>query len=233
MRKANVVAAWAASATILGAMPSGGTSVPSRIDTSPNHNRHWMTVFTNEVPLRWEWPAAAQSAELSIAGMNSSFATNFPEETTEYLWRIFGTPQPESENLVTLTLTFRDAEKNVVAAQSASLAVLAGAFGQALVDPGPSDRKWTGVRGNAVIPYDATWAAATADAVTSRLDIVKSGGPSQENRLPDAAGYFGWKLVNGGWGYGVFDLTLAFPGFDGEWPATLTYVAAGTVIGVR
>lgn len=68
---------------------AGAVSLPIRVDTSPNHNRHWTTAFTNEIPLRWEWNAAASSAELKAVGMNGSFATNFTAVTSNYLWRAF------------------------------------------------------------------------------------------------------------------------------------------------
>ncbi len=200
MKTTHLAAALSAAAVLTGTSSAEGTSAPIRIDTSPCHNRHWTTVFTNEVPLQWEWPAAAVSAALSITGMGGACATNFTEAAAGYLWRVFPGSAPAAEDVYELTLTFKDG-------------------GQ--------------VKDNAVIPYDAGWTAATAGASATRLMIEKAGGATQENPLPDAAGYFGWKLKNSGWGYGTFALSLTFPATEGEWDAVLTYVPAGTMISLR
>ena len=227
------VAMMAAAALFMGSETSSGTSLPVRIDTSPVHNLNWMTLFTNEVPLRWEWPDTATAAELTVTGMRESFVTNFTSETTNLLWRPFTTALPREEEVYALTLSFFDSGEKEVQTLTAKLVALAGAFGAVPVDPGPSDRRWGKVKANAVIPYDATWTAATADAAASRLVIAKTGGATQEYLTGDASGYFGWKLVNGDWGYGVFALTLDFPGFDGTWEAALAYMPGGTMLTVR
>jgi ferric-dicitrate binding protein FerR (iron transport regulator) len=233
MKTTHLAAALSAAAVLTGTSSAEGTSAPIRIDTSPCHNRHWTTVFTNEVPLRWEWPAAAVSAALSITGMGGAFATNFTEAAAGYLWRVFPGSAPAAEDVYELTLTFKDGGGGTVATQGSRLAVVAAAFGQTAVDPGPSDRRWSQVKDNAVIPYDAGWTAATAGAAATRLAIEKAGGATQENLLPDAAGYFGWKLKNSGWGYGTFALSLTFPATEGEWDAVLTHVPSGTMISLR
>jgi hypothetical protein len=66
-----------------------------------------------------------------------------------------------------------------------------------------------------VIPYDATWTAATADAAASRLVIAKTVVATQEYLTGDASGYSD-EACERRWGYGVFALTLDFPGFDGH-----------------
>jgi hypothetical protein len=85
-------AATAAAATVLllGTGSSGASSAPILVDTSPHHNRHWETVFTNQVPLQWTWNTNASYAELQIAGMNTTFITNF----TESPQIISGRPSP-------------------------------------------------------------------------------------------------------------------------------------------
>jgi hypothetical protein len=233
MRKGNMAALAAAAALIMGAEVSGGSSPPVRIDTSPVHNLNWTTLFTNAVPLRWEWPADAVSATLTVTDMHTSFVTNFTQGTTEFLWRPFATAAPRDEEVYALTLSFFDNGANEVQTLTAKLAALAGAFGAVPVDTGLSDRRWGKVKTNVVIPYDAAWAAATADAAASRLVIAKTGGATQEYLTGDASGYFGWKLLNSDWGYGTFALTLDFPSFDGAWQATLEYIPSGTVIRVR
>ncbi len=226
----NAAVVFSATAILLGAGTGSAASAPILVDTSPCQNRHWSTVFTNEVPLQWDWNAAATHAELEIAGMSESVVTNFASVTSNYVWRAFDGSAPLKDGVYDLTLTFYGDGDSVVGVLTSRLAVLKAAFGKTEVNTGSFDTKWTMVKADAVIPYDATWAAATADACASRLVIAKEGGSIQTNMLADASGYFGWKLRAGGWGYGTFDLALTFPGPDGEWAATLVYVPGGTMV---
>jgi len=233
MNKVNAAAVLSAAAVMLGTETAGAVSRPIRVDTSPNHNRHWTTAFTNEIPLRWEWNAAASSAELKAVGMNGSFATNFTAVTSNCLWRAFTAGAPAAEDVVDLTLTFYNDGDAVVGALTSRLAFVTAAFGSAAVDTGASGKRWASVKENVVIPYDAGWTKATAGALASRLAIAKRGGAAQTNALADASGYFGWKLKHSDWGTGTFDLSLNFPGAEGEWEATLTRPASGTMISVK
>lgn len=226
-------AALTAAAVMMGVGTTGATSVPIQIETSPGFSRHWHTVFTNEVGLKWDWSTGATHAELEINGMNGSFSTNFAGVTSNYMWRAFTTSSPSVEDVYNLRLTFYNGSGAAVGSLTSRLAVVKAAFGTSAVIPSTTSRGWTTVRDNAVIPYDAGWAAATADAASSRLVIAKVGGTVQTNALADAAGYYGWKLKHGDWGYGAFNLALTFPGYDGEWDANVVYVPNGTLIGVR
>jgi hypothetical protein len=232
MKTTHVAAALAAAAVALGAETAGAVSEPALIDTSWG-DRRWMTVHTNEVPLVWEWHEGAARAELEISGMNGSFATNFTETVTGCLWRAFGSSAPASEDVYDLTLTFRDGGGAVLGTLTSRLAVVAGAFGQTAVHTSPDNRRWERVKDNAVIPYDAGWAAATDGAASSRLAIAKEDGMTQANTLPGASGYTGWRLKGSDWGYGVFDLSLDFPGTEGVWDAALTRIPEGTMFSVR
>ncbi len=114
------------------------------------------------------------------------------------------------------------------------LAVVAGAYGGIRVDPDPASTAWPKVKENAVIPYDSGWAEATYGAATSRLVIAKQNGLTQTNVLVSSGGYFGWKLKQSQWGYGTFNLALAFPGtVTNEWEAALARVPEGFLFGVR
>jgi hypothetical protein len=109
--------------------------------------------------------------------------------------------------------------------------VVASAFGDVAVDTASSGRSWTTVRDSAVVPYDAEWTAATADALRSQLVIAKEGGRVQTNAMADANGYYGWKLKSSDWGYGTFDLALTFPdAVTNAWDAELTRFLDGTLI---
>ena len=232
MKTTGAAAVLTAAAVMMGAGPSGAVSEPVLVDLSPQYdNGRWTTVFTNEVPLQWDWPATAASAELNIAGMNGSFVTNFTTVTSNWLWRAFASDVPSAEDTYSLTLTFKNSGSAVVGALTSRLSVVTGAFGETPVDPDPSGPKWAKVKENVLIPYDAGWTEATADAAVGQLVIAKVGGAVQTNALADAAGYYGWKLKHGDWGYGTFNLTLAFPGtVTNVWDAALVRPMDGTMI---
>ncbi|MDA3923661.1 MAG: hypothetical protein PF904_03065 [Kiritimatiellae bacterium] len=208
-------------------------SAPVQVYFSPLKNRMWSTVYTNTVLLEWEWPSEATSAQLEITGMNSSSIIDFTELTTNYFWQAFSGSAPNSEDLYNLSLAFFSYDDDLNETLHSELAVVKGAFGSATVDFGPSDRRWGKVRDNVVIPYDAAWYATTACASNSLLTISKRGGLLESNPLADASGWLGWKVKNGVWGYGTFDLVSAFPGFEDEWTATLVRMRDGTVFTIR
>ena len=231
MTTTRAVAAMAASAILLTTGMSGATSAPIRVDTAPYNNRHWMTVFTNEVPLDWTWPASAAQAELAITGMTASFTTNLTTAVSNCVWRPFTGAVPQTEDVCDLTLTFRNSGSAVVCVLTSRLAVVKAAFGPTSVDTASPAKNWTTIKDTVVLPYDGRWTAATATARTSQFVIQKVGGVTQTNSLADASGYVGWKLKNSTWGFGTFDLTLTFPGTVLEgWTATLTRLPAGTMI---
>ena len=196
-------------------------------------NRHWATVFTNEVSLRWNWSTNASRARLDIAGMNGTFATNFTTSVSNYLWRVFPSDTPSAEDVCDLTLTFYASDNAVVGALTSKLAVVKGAFGAAAVNAVSSSPAWTKVRENVVIPYDAAWSALPTNAVTTEFVIAKEGGAVQTNTFADVAGYFGWRICHSAWGYGVFDLSLTFSGMTNEWAAVLERPLDGFMMKVR
>ncbi|MDD4019958.1 MAG: hypothetical protein PHV28_18680, partial [Kiritimatiellae bacterium] len=204
--KTTSAAALLAAAAMTGAGVTGAASdpsVPILVDTSPCHNRHWTTVFTNAVPLRWNWVTNADSAQLEIVGMNGSVATNFTDvAVTNWVWQAFAPSGPSAEDVYDLTLTFKD-DNAVVGALTSRLAVVTAAFGQTKVVTTPEDKPWPTLKGNVVLPYDAEWTEATEHATNSRVVIAKQGGITQTNALTDANGYFGWKVKRGDWGYGT------------------------------
>jgi hypothetical protein len=227
----SAVAVLAAAAATLGAGTSGAHSDPVPVGTSPVENRHWETVYTNEVDVAWRWATNAVSAQLSVSGMNgTALVTNVTRAVSNVLWRAFAPGSPDSEDVYDLTLTFYGSGDTVVGALTSRLAVVKGAFGKTAVDPDPDSKTWAKVKEHVVIPYDAGWAESTAAAPGSRLVIAKVGGAVQTNALADTGGYFGWKLKKSDWGYGAFNLALTFPGTVGEWDAALIRPMDGTMI---
>lgn len=231
MKTTRVASALAAATLSMGVQMTGAASEAVPLFVAPHINRGWSTLFTNEVPLQWEWPEAAARAELDVVGMNDTFTTNFTAVTTNWAWQAFAAAVPATEDVYALRLTFFGEGDAVVGALTSQLAVVKGAFGEASINARTSGDQWTRVRENVVIPYDAGWTAATVDAMTGELVIAKEDGLAQTNVVGDASGYFGWKLRSGDWGYGSFDLALTFPEtVTNAWDAVLTRLMDGTII---
>lgn len=231
------VAAMLAAAVMMGAETSGALSEPVKVNASPNENRYWETVYTNEVDVAWRWQTGAASARLAITGMNgTALTTHVTTAVSNVLWRAFASDVPSAEDAYDLTLAFySDLDGTaLIGAQTSRLAVVTGAFGGTTVDAEPASKTWATVKENVVIPYDAGWAAATASAASSQAVIAKTGGLTQTNSLADAAGYFGWKVKGALWGYGTFNLALTFPETGtNAWDAVLARLPSGTMISLR
>jgi len=84
-----------------------------------------------------------------------------------------------------------------------------------------------------VIPYDASYSETATNAVSTQLVIAKQGGAVQTNVFADVAGYYGWKIKRSNWGYGTFDLALAFPGMTNVWTAELIRPMDGLIFEMR
>lgn len=224
-----------AAATMATGVFGSASSEPISVNTSLMENRLWETVFTNEVDVAWHWEHPdAVNAELSISGMGGEvLATNVSRSVSNVLWRAFEKATPAVEDVYELRLTFLGANETVLGALTSRLAVVKGAFGMGTVDANPVSASWAKVKDNVVLAYDKGWMATTANATTSQLTIAKINGISQINVLEGTSGYYGWKLKKSDWGYGKFNLTLSFPGEQGEWNETVNYIALGTLIGIR
>jgi len=204
-------------------------STPVLVDAA-YRSKHWMTIYTNAVPLTWDWNASAAKATLAISGMNGTFTTNFTDVTSNHLWQVSEASVPTTEDVYTLTLTFYSGADTVVDAQTSRLAVVTGSFGLTPVNPVVNSRAWSRVRTNVVIPYDASWTEAATNAASARFVVAKENGAAQTNAFENVAGYTGWQLVHSDWGYGVFDLTLSYPGATNVWAAVLTRPMDGTLV---
>lgn len=152
----NTAAALAAAAMLLAARgASAALSEPALVDCDLRSAR-WTTVFTNAVPLAWEWDANAAYATLDVVGMNGAVTTNlYKNATSNWLWQAFAPAAPSAEDVYDLTLTFYAGDDAAVGALTARLAVVKGAFGAAEVDAVSSSLAWTKVKENAVIDHRA------------------------------------------------------------------------------
>ena len=207
-------------------------SVPVLVDSDLRSAR-WTTAFTNVISLAWGWNTNATSAKLDIAGMGGTFTTNVTGGASNILWRAFASDVPSSEDVYTLTLTVYAGGAMIAEVVTSRLAVVKGAFGEVAVNAVSHSPAWSKVRGDTVIPYDASWADGATNASSARLVIAKVGGAVQTNAFADVAGYVGWKIRNSGWGYGTFDLTLSFIGATNVWTAELIRPMDGTAVSVK
>ena len=207
-------------------------SVPVLVD-SDLRSAHWMTAFTNVIPLAWGWNTNATSARLDIAGMGGTFTTNVTGGASNILWRAFASDVPSSEDVYTLTLTVYEGGDTVVEVVTSRLAVVKGAFGATAVNAVSNSPAWSKVKSDVVIPYDAYWSEGATNAASSQLVIAKTGGEVQTNAFANVAGYTGWKIRNGGWGYGTFGLTLSFLGTTNVWMAEVARPMDGTAVSVK
>lgn len=217
---------------VLSAAGGGASSEPVQVESSAdNDNRRWSTVFTNEVSLKWDWLPSTARAKLEIIGMSETVATNFSAGTTEYLWRPFASQTPSAEDIFELRLSVCDGQSAAVSPLTARVVVLPGAFGKTVVDLRPLDKGLVFTQRNMVVPFDAQWAAATADAASSVLTITSSLHAEQTNRLGESSGFYGYRLND--FGYGTFKLALTFPETAGEWRSQVTWSSGGMVMSVR
>ena len=222
-----------AAAAVLAAAEVSATASGEVLVDATHCSRHWTTVFTNEVPLTWNWATNATGAKLDIVGMNSTFTTNLSTDVSNCVWRAFGTGAPSAEDVYRLTLTFYK-NTEVVGALTSQLAVVKGAFGAAAVNAVSNNPAWSRVTGNVVIPYDAAWDPVSAtNALSAQLVIAKEDGSARTNAFSDAAGFYGWQIKNNGWGYGLFGLSLGFPGTASAWAAELMRPLDGTAFSLR
>lgn len=232
--KKGSMAALTAAAVLLGGNPAGVLSETVVVNTSSTRNGHWSRVCTNTVPLIWEWwEESAVRAELTLTGLRGEQTHSFTRPTTNWEWQVSAAPVPAEEDVVELTLIFYDAQETMTSKHSAQLSVLSGAFDAVPVVMSETDKRWTHVREAAIVPYDACWTGSIAPASASRLVIGRQDGLTQTNLLSDAAGYYGWKLRSGSFGYGIFNLALDFPEGAGLWDAVLVRVPEDFIIRLR
>ncbi|NLG02113.1 MAG: FecR domain-containing protein [Lentisphaerae bacterium] len=234
MKTSGAASVWAAAAVMLGTEGVSALSNEIMVNTSLTQNQRWEAVRTNEVTLAWDWHPQAKEAELSITGMSATLIEPFTEVTSNYLWRVCESMLPSLEDVFELQLTFYADGGAVVGALTSRVALVKGALGQTEVNASPTGTAWNRVKTDVVIPYDAGWAEATADAGSALLTIAKAGGSTKDFTLAPACGFFGWKLRHSEWGYGTFALSLAFPETVPDvWDAMLVRLTDGTLIKMR
>jgi len=192
----------------------------------------WQTLSTNTVPLALNWPNGATSAQLVISGMNCATQTvALTPAASNYMWTAFSAATPAQEEVYELRLTYYE-QGTVAVAYTSQLAVVSGAFGATPVKADTAGRAWRKIRNDAVIPYSAFWDAPITGVTNVQLAIV---GPARSETLllNNKLGYYGLKLLNRGWGFGTFDLTLSFLGTAGTQSATFFRSEDGVLLSLQ
>lgn len=212
------------------ATATAATSASTLVDATTRY-RHWMTVYTNNVPLQWQWPEGASHAALSVTGMNGTTTIPFNEPTEGYVWQAFPTAEPATEDIYDLTLTFYANNQTPLQIQTVRLAVVKGAFGATPVDASEASQTWTRLKGNVVLSYDAAWEPPADGA---HLQIARLGDTAQDVLPADTqSGYYAWNFSSGHWDYGKFLVTLTFLGTETTWRAELDRYPGGTLLQLR
>jgi hypothetical protein len=234
MKRAMPSAAIAAMVLFFSGMGALAEPVAPILVDSDLLSPRWGTVFTNEVDLVWDWGSEASMARLEITGMDETvFTADFTKPVSNYLWQVFASDVPEAEDVYDLKLTLYAGGGAVVGVLTSRLAVVHGAFGPTAVNADSASPAWAKVKKNILIPYSAAYSETAADALSTQLVIAKRDGAVQTNVYEDLAGYYGWKIIRSGWGYGTFDLTLTFPGMTNVWTAELVRRMDGVVLEMR
>ncbi|MDD4623692.1 MAG: hypothetical protein PHG71_10705 [Kiritimatiellae bacterium] len=232
-KKNSVAARVAAILLLTGSTVLATSSEQVFVDGDLRH-AHWNTVFTNTVNLSLDWSAHpdAAKARLDISDISgTTYTTNLAKAAASYyIWRVFESDVPEKEDAYTLTLTFLTAGDAIVGVSTARLAVVQGAFSNAAIDAVEASTTWPKVFNAAVIPYDLSFSADAAAAAPARLVIAKQDGRAETNTFAEAVGFYGWQIVNNGWGFGMYDLSLTFTGTSDSCDATVVRMPDGTMI---
>lgn len=216
---------WLASFSVA-ALPLAGLAGGCVVDADLASFR-WSTLFTNEVPLRWDWPSGATAGQLVISGLTARVVNQrFTSVTTHYDWSVGTTTR---EEVYQLTLTFYDGNDEAMTGQvlRASLAALSPAT-RVIAIPGNTllDTSWNRLGATAIIPYRADWVSSTNGNAT--LLLARQNGTRSVTVTTDSpVGWYGWPLCEG-WGTGWFNLSLGFENITTNLTATCFRPAAGT-----
>ena len=128
----------------------------------------WCVVTNTSTTLSWDWnwewiPANVAKAHVVVAGgRNGVVANETVAKPATSVAVILPEPTAQTEDVYAVTLEFTDGEDNVLAARTAQLDVLCGAFADVGVQVKTwplSSRRWERVGGRtAIVPYASGYA---------------------------------------------------------------------------
>ena len=207
----------------LAGVVSAGTSSPVRIVPKSVSTAHWASIRSSVVSIPVVIPEGCDAATLAITNLAGEVVVSqsFNADAT-YAWTVFTGAAPKDDDLFTVTLTGTYGG-TVLSVQTATLALVKGAFGAVEARTDPSDAKWRWTGDNLVLPYSCKWDAAE----TAALEIAKSGEDTVVAELA-GTGWYGKRLKGTAFGSGDFSLTLGCG--EDEWTATVERLGSGTML---
>lgn len=212
-------------ATIAG-VSVADTSAPVRIVPKAVSTAHWASIRSSVVSIPVVIPEGCDSATLAITNLAGEVVVSqsFDSDAT-YAWTVFTGAAPKEDDFFTLTLT-GTYSGTLLSVQTATLALVKGAFGavEAWTDPSVPAWRWAG--DNLVLPYSCKWGAAE----TTELEISKVGVDMVAAELA-GVGWYGKRLRGTAWKSG--DVSLALTCGEDEWMATVRRLAGGMILSFK
>lgn len=201
----------------------GATIIPTSETTA-----HWGSIRAATVGISVVLPQGCDSATLTIVNLAGKTVVDetFDADAT-YSWNVFSGAAPSAEDFFTLTLVGKSGG-TILSTETATLALVKGAFGAVEARLDPSSSAWGKAADNLVLPYSCEWDGAEAE--TAALEISKTGQATVSAVL-GGTGWFGKRLKTPGWDTGPVDLSLAVA--QSEWTATVERLHECTVLCVR
>lgn len=125
MRMAKIFALQALAVTVFAAVSAvfgSEMTVSALIRQDPGPSLLWKTVMTPEVEVMLDWPAGATHAVLSVDGVARATVSDASVTSTNLS---FALPSvPADEKVVTLSVSYLDAEETVVGSDEAQLGLV-------------------------------------------------------------------------------------------------------------
>lgn len=146
------------------------------VDLRVDENLVWETMFANPMPLPVSFPPKAAKAVLTavnLAGVQTVAEVSAGAECI--LWSPFEGATPKHDDFYALTLEYRDSDGTAISRETARMAVVSGAFGDAITVP--VTKKWRS-DGNLVVAFDKVSnrgdASSRASITLRQGDVVLS-----------------------------------------------------------
>jgi hypothetical protein len=144
-----------------------------------------------------------------------------------YSWTVFSGAAPKEEDFFTLTLVGKSGS-TVLSEETATLALVKGAFGTVEARTDPSAPAWRWAGDNLVLPYSCKWSDSGETDLS--LALAKSGLDSVTDELA-GTGWYGKRLK--GTEYGSGDVSLALACGSAECTAVIARLMTGTLLMFR
>ena len=204
-----------------------GTSASVRIVPRSVSTAHWASIRSSVVSIPVVIPDGCDSATLAITNLAGEVVVSqsFNADAT-YAWTVFSGAAPKEDDFFTLTLVGKYGG-TVLSVQTATLALVKGAFGAVEARTDTSVPAWRWAGNNLVLPYSCKWSVS---GETAALEIAKTGEDTVVAELA-GTGWYGKRLKGTAWQSGDVALTLGCG--EDEWTATVERLSDGTILIIR